>query len=53
MARENLEDVVISLKPEEVIRAQRIVLDQDRDEAIKFLTECIGGKINDIMSRPH
>ena len=51
--RENLEDIVISLKPEEVIRAQRIVLDQDRDEAIKFLTECLSEKINQIIGKPH
>ena len=51
--RENLEDIVISLEPEEVIRIQRIILDLDRDEAIKFFTECLGEKINQIMSRPH
>jgi hypothetical protein len=34
-------NVVLSLGPEETLRLERILLDNDKDEALAFLKECL------------
>lgn len=46
------EKVVIELSPVEVERLIAILLDEDRDEAFRFLKECVGRKVKDKI-RPH
>ena len=36
-----IKDIVIKLSPEEVFRLTRILLDEDRGEAMLFLKECL------------
>ena len=44
--------VVIELSTLEVEQVLRILLDEDRDEALCFLRECLGKKVKDKI-RPH
>jgi hypothetical protein len=44
--------VVIEFTPLEVERLLAILMDEDRDEALRFLRECLGKKIEDKI-RPH
>ena len=37
----NIKHVVLNLKPQETLRLTRILLDEDRDEALLFLKECL------------
>jgi len=53
LARENLDTIVISLSPMEIVRVKGIVFDKDKDAALKFLIECLGAKIDEIIERPH
>ena len=53
MARANLETIVLSLTPEEIIRVQRIMHDHNRDEALDFIINCIGPKVREILNKPH
>jgi hypothetical protein len=48
-----MERVIISLEPEEVIALQRIVLDDDRGEALEFLKSRINRKVEAVLNRPH
>ena len=36
-----IKKVVLNLSPEETLRLTRILLDEDRDEALAFLRECL------------
>ena len=36
-----IKNVVLSLSSEETLRLTRILLDEDRDEALAFLKECL------------
>jgi hypothetical protein len=36
-----IKNVVLNLTPEETLRLTRILLDEDRDEALSFLKECL------------
>ena len=40
-----LEVVGLSLTQEEVLRLEMILIDEDKDEALRFLKECIKKKI--------
>jgi len=46
------EKVVIEFSPLEVERLLSILMDEDRDEALHFLSDCLGKKIEDKI-RPH
>lgn len=46
------EKVVIEFSPLEVERLLAIFMDDDRDEALRFLRECLEKKIKDKI-RPH
>ncbi len=46
------EKVVIELSAVEVERLLAILLDEERDEAYRFLKECVGKKVKDKI-RPH
>jgi len=37
----NIKKVVLNLDPEETLRLTRILLDEDQDEALAFLKECL------------
>jgi hypothetical protein len=39
--RMTIKKVVLSLDPEEALRLIRILLDEDREEALSFLKECV------------
>ena len=45
-------NVVVSLSPLEVERLLAILMDEDQEEAFRFLKECLGKKIQDQI-RPH
>ncbi len=36
-----IKNIVLNLSPEETLRLTRILLDEDRDEALAFLQECL------------
>jgi hypothetical protein len=36
-----IKNVVLNLSPEETMRLTRILLDEDKDEALAFLKECL------------
>ncbi len=36
-----IRNVVVNLSPEETLRLTRILLDEDKDEALVFLKECL------------
>jgi len=36
-----IKNVVLNLSPEEMLRLTRIFLDEDKDEALSFLKECL------------
>jgi hypothetical protein len=40
-ARMNIKKVVLNLDPEETLRLARILLNEDQDEALAFLKECL------------
>jgi hypothetical protein len=39
--RMNIKKVVLNLRPEETLRFTRVLLDEDKDEALAFLQECL------------
>jgi hypothetical protein len=39
--RMNIKKVILNLRPEETLRLTRILLDEDKDEALAFLKECV------------
>lgn len=51
--RDNLEDVVVKLKPEEIIRLEQICLDGNETEALSFLRECMYTKVLKQTGKPH
>ena len=36
-----IKDVLINLRPEETLRLTRILLDEDKEEALLFLKQCL------------
>ena len=50
--REHMSRVVLEMEPAEIQRAMRIVLDEDREGALRFLKECLEKKLQDKL-RPH
>lgn len=48
----NIKRLVLNLSPEETLRLTRILLDEDRDEALAFLKECIKPQL-DNATREH
>ena len=37
----NIKHVVLNLSPQDTLRLTRILLDEDKDEALAFLKECL------------
>ncbi len=48
----NIKHVVLNLTPEQTLRLTRILLDEDREEALAFLKECIKPQL-DNATREH
>ena len=48
----NIKHVVLNLSPEQTLRLTRILLDEDKDEALSFLRECIKPQL-DNATRDH
>jgi hypothetical protein len=48
----NIKHVVLNLNPQESLRLTRILLDDDRDEALAFLKECLKPQL-DQATRDH
>jgi len=40
-----IKNVVLNLSPEETMRLTRILLDEDKDEALVFLKECLKSQL--------
>ena len=40
-----IKNVVLNLSPEETIRLTRILLDEDKDEPLAFLRECLKSQL--------
>ena len=40
-----IKNVVLNLSPDETIRLTRILLDEDKDEALAFLRECLKSQL--------
>ena len=47
-----IKSVVLNLKPEEALRLTRILLDEDREEALAFLKQCLKPQL-DQATRDH
>jgi len=47
-----IKNVVLNLNPEETLRLTRILLDDDKEEALLFLKECLKPKL-DQATRDH
>lgn len=47
-----IKDVVCMLRPEDTLRLTRILLDEDKDEALAFLKECLKPQL-DSATRDH
>jgi hypothetical protein len=47
-----IKDIVIKLSPEETLRLTRILLDEDREEGMLFLKECLKPQL-DKATRDH
>ena len=47
-----IKHVVLSLSPQEALRLTRILLDEDRDEALVFLKECLKPRLDE-ATRDH
>jgi len=43
----NIKRVIIDLSPEETLCLLRILMDEDKDEAMRFLKECIKPRLDD------
>ncbi len=48
----NIKHVVLNLSPQETLRLTRILLDEDKDEALAFLKECLKPQL-DQATRDH
>lgn len=48
----NIKKVVLNLYPEETLRLTRILLGEDKDEALAFLKECLKPQL-DQATRDH
>lgn len=47
-----IKEVIIKLRPEETLRLTRVLLDEDTDEAMLFLKECLRPQL-DKATRDH
>jgi hypothetical protein len=48
----NIKHVVLNLSPQETLRLTRILLGEDKDEALAFLKECLKAQL-DQATRDH
>ncbi len=48
----NIRHVVLNLNPDQTLRVTRILLDEDKEEALAFLKECIKPQL-DNATRDH
>ena len=42
-----IKNVVLNLRPEDTLRLTRILLDEDKDEALPFLKECLKPQLDE------
>ncbi len=47
-----MKQVVFTLDDEALIRLRRIITDEDKDEALKFVREVLGPKVNEAEHPP-
>jgi hypothetical protein len=47
-----IKEVIMKLQPEDTLRLTRILFDEDKDEAMLFLKECLRPQL-DILTRDH
>jgi hypothetical protein len=40
-----IKSIILNLSPEETMRLARILLDEDKDEALAFLKECLKSQL--------
>jgi hypothetical protein len=45
--------VVVRLEPKEVLELERLTLDKDADGALRFLTEVLSPKVEEVLGRGH
>jgi len=48
----NIRHIVLNLSPEDTLRLTRILLDEDKDEALEFLKVCLKAQL-DQATRDH
>ena len=48
----NIRHIVLNLSPEDTLRLTRILLDEDKDEALEFLKDCLKPQL-DQATRDH
>ncbi len=48
----NIKHVVLNLSPQDTLRLTRILLDEDKDEALAFLRECLKPQLDE-ATRDH
>ncbi len=47
-----IKNIVLNLSPEETLRLTRILLDEDKDEALAFIKECLKPQLDE-ATRDH
>ncbi len=47
-----IKNIVLNLSPEETLRLTRILLDEDKDDALAFIKECLKPQLNE-ATRDH
>ncbi len=47
-----IRNIVLNLSPEETLRLARILLDEDKDDALAFIKECLKPQLNE-ATRDH
>ncbi len=47
-----IRNIVLNLSPEETLRLTRILVDEDRDEALAFIKECLKPQLDE-ATRDH
>ncbi len=48
----NIKEVVLNLSPQDTLRLTRILLDEDKDDALAFIKECLKPQLNE-ATRDH
>jgi hypothetical protein len=51
--RMTVPSVVVRLEPREVLELERVTLDEDAEGALRFLTEVLSPKVEEVLGRGH